>query len=170
MRPIALLLLMTITSLCCHGLGETELPEVAKPAAGPLSASTSSNSIWLELDIIERRYAEQEWLCSQFLYDMTNVARRAETRMPEVVELIRVGAHPGAVDFLLMLMGERALLAVPDLLELADAPDPVVRERAFAALSVALEAATRQDQDEGCDVTELVQQAAEQDVAAVEAR
>ena len=116
-------------------------PRDAAPSTSPTVAAVQlaaeNGPLASELRHIISRYEPPDWRCSQFLFDMQDLARTADTHAAEVVRMVErgvFGVDQRDVDLLIYLMGKKANGLRPALLALTRRPDPAVRDRARTAL------------------------------------
>jgi hypothetical protein len=116
-------------------------PRDATPGANPTAAAVTlaeeNGALAVELRQIISRYEPPDWRCTQFGFDMHDLARRADAHAPEVVRMVErgvVGVDQEDVDLLIYLMGEKANRLKPALLPLTQRPEAAVRNRARSAL------------------------------------
>jgi hypothetical protein len=121
----------------CSAIGQDELPKVAsRPRAMP-----PTSDFEIALAAAEVRYARGIECGTQYLLEMAELAKQADEHVPELVSAFQTGKAESEASTVLRLMQDRALLAVPGLMELANDPSPAVRQRAQAALQIVFEAA-----------------------------
>jgi hypothetical protein len=126
---------LMISLVACIMPGRDELPEVAEqPKPTPMPTGFAR-----DLDAAQLRHAHGIECGTQYLFEMADLAKQADQHIPEPVSAFRAGKGDMEASTILMLMQDRALLAVPALVELANDADPGVRRRGQAALDTVFE-------------------------------
>ena len=110
-------------------------PQPSTPRKAPSPMPTPQpNGLEAEIASIVARYEPPEWRCSQYMFDMQDLARGADARVPEVLDLVECGVYSSEVRFMLYLTGGHATGIRSALQDLATRTDGVARERAQSAL------------------------------------
>ena len=125
--------------LACSCDARVEAPQERGPVATEASVQSGAEQRVIEAQLREiiARYDPPDWRCTQFMFDMQDLATEARGHGSEIVGMVEHGV-PGVeqsdVNVLLYFMGDSAGGIRPALLELARRPDPALRERARLAL------------------------------------
>jgi hypothetical protein len=129
-----LLVLAAAVQIACTADEQTPVDLQGPVREGATRVGVDSNALEEQLTAILARYEPPSWRCSQYLFDMQDLAAGAHRHVPEVAAMVESGVHPDEVGFMLQLMGSRASVMEPALEDLARHQDSAVRARAQAAL------------------------------------
>jgi hypothetical protein len=98
----------------------------------------------------ELRHAQGIECGTQYMFEMRALARSAPDHLPELVEVFRTGIGQRHALFIIYLMKERAVLALPLFDQLAHDPDAGVRQRAAEGIKAVEEALEPESKPKPC--------------------